>query len=97
MLHVTLTDDELMRFYFSNPLIPLEYCSGLLLERKGIKFKPTFHAYTESDMITPWKIWRNRDTKVLHVTQGEEARITPVPIPANPEPIPCFTYEEEIQ
>jgi len=68
---VTLTQTELFKFMQDNPSIPSEYCTGILLQQKGIKFKPTFGVLTEDHIIPPWESYRDIETDTLYVTQGE--------------------------
>ena len=70
MTKVTLTQTELFKFMQDNPSIPLEYCTGILLQQKGIKFKPIFGVLTEEHIIPPWEIYRGIETDTLYVTQG---------------------------
>ena len=51
MTKITLTEAELFKFMQDNPSIPLEYCTGILLQQKGIKFKPIFGVLTEEHII----------------------------------------------
>lgn len=71
MTKVTLTQREFIKFCEDNPTIPPEHCTGILLQQKGIKFKPTFGVLTEEHIIPPWKVHRNIETDTLYVTQGE--------------------------
>lgn len=71
MTKTTLTENELFKFVQDNPSIPFEYCTGLLLQQKGIKFKSTFGVLTEEHIIPPWEAYRGMETEDLYVIQGE--------------------------
>lgn len=71
MIKVSITESELFKFMKDNPSIPIGYCTGILLQQKGIRFKPTFGALTAERMLPPWEVRRDFETEELYVTQGE--------------------------
>ena len=79
MTKATLTENELFKFIQDNPSIPTGYCTGILLQQKGIRFKPSFDVPTYEHMIPPWETYKDRETGDLYVTQGEINEILHLP------------------
>lgn len=70
-LHVVVSEAEIEDIGRQQPTTPREYWPGLALAKKGVRFKPTFNPFRESDMLPPWRVWVDPSTRDLHVWQGE--------------------------
>lgn len=73
MIHVTLTQNEIDDIGRWQPAMPPDYWPALALAKKGIRFRPTFSAPREDDMMPPWRVWIDPSDSVLHVWQGAAA------------------------
>lgn len=74
MIHVTLTPFEIKEIGRHQPGTPEDLLIGLALAKKGIQFRPSFSGFTQDNMLTPWQVWRDPSTDVLHVWQGKNDR-----------------------